>query len=135
MTFMQRFSAFVVLIGLTVSIGVSALPVRAQTLQDALGKSLDKAAPKELQGSKDLTSVVSRLISYSLSLVGVILFGYLLYAGFLWMTAGGDEKKVGTARTMISQAVIGLVIIVSAYAIATFVIGGLATISGAPQAI
>ncbi len=129
---MQRFSAFVVLIGLTVSIGVSALPARAQTLQNSLGNSLDKAVPNELKGAKDLPLVASRLISYALSLVGMILFAYLLYAGFLWMTAGGDEKKVGTARTMISQAVIGLVIIVSAYAIATFVIGGLGTVSGAP---
>jgi hypothetical protein len=48
-----------------------------------------------------------------------------MYAGFKWMTAGGNEDDVATAKKMITAAVVGLVIIMSSYAITTFVISSL----------
>jgi len=47
---------------------------------------------------------------------------YLLYAGYHWMTAQGDEKKVDKAKDTITRAVIGLIVTVGAYAITYFVI-------------
>lgn len=57
--------------------------------------------------------------------MGVLLLVYIIYAGFLWMTSDGDTgtKK---AKDMIKNAVIGLVIIVSAFAISSFVLTQLA---------
>ncbi len=77
------------------------------------------------QGPTDLTRIVGSLIGQALGLLGLVLLAILIYAGFLWMTAQGDESKVKKAKDMITQAVIGLVIIVAAYAIADFVIGSL----------
>jgi len=74
---------------------------------------------------KPLTQIIGQIINVALGFLGIVLLFYLLYAGFLWMTAGGDEGKVKTARTMISQAIIGLIIIVAAFAISTFVLGSL----------
>jgi hypothetical protein len=74
---------------------------------------------------KPLTQIIGQIINIALGFLGVVLLFYLLYAGFLWMTAGGDDKKVGQARAMISQAIIGLIIIVAAFAISTFVLGSL----------
>lgn len=74
---------------------------------------------------KSLTQIIGSIINIALGFLGIVLLFYLLYAGFLWMTAGGDEGKVKTAKAMITQAVIGLIIIVAAFAISTFVLGSL----------
>jgi hypothetical protein len=42
--------------------------------------------------------------------------------GFKWMTAGGNEDKVGEAKKLIVAGIIGLVIILGSFAIATFVL-------------
>ena len=48
---------------------------------------------------------------------------YLLMGGFNWITAGGDKGKVETARTMITQAIIGLAILASVFAIFSLLLG------------
>lgn len=76
-----------------------------------------------------LATVTGTVINVVLGLSGIILLGYILYAGFLWMTSGGEMEKAKEARTMISNAVIGLIILVSAFAISSFVLGALTRIS------
>jgi hypothetical protein len=46
------------------------------------------------------------------------------------MTAGGDEKKVAKAKTILITSVVGLVILLSAYAISSFVLDQLITATG-----
>ncbi len=77
----------------------------------------------------DLPTIVGRIINIFLGFVGVLLLCYLLYAGFLWMTASGDPKQVDKAKTVIRQAIIGLVIITASFAIARFVLSFLADVS------
>lgn len=79
-------------------------------------------SPAGLTETPPLEVTIGNVIGAVLGLLGVVLLCMMLYAGFLWMTAGGDEDKVKTARTMILNGVIGLVIIASAYAIVQFVI-------------
>jgi hypothetical protein len=45
--------------------------------------------------------------------------------GFIWMTAGGNEEKVGKAKKMLVAGIIGLIIVVAAYAIARFAVGSI----------
>ncbi len=73
-------------------------------------------------GSEDIRFTVARIINVALGLLGIIMVVILIYAGFTWMTAAGNEEKVGTAKKMIIAAVIGLAIILSAYAISNFVV-------------
>lgn len=70
---------------------------------------------------KDPNAIIGNIIKPIISLVGVLFFCLMLYAGVLWMTAAGDEKKIDSAKEIILAAVIGLVIVASAYAITTFV--------------
>lgn len=67
-------------------------------------------------------TTVSSFITIVLGLVGVIFLALIIYGGFLWMTAAGNEKQVETAKNIISRAAIGLIIIVLAYAITFFII-------------
>jgi hypothetical protein len=77
-----------------------------------------------------LQVIIGNVIRVAITLVGVVLLLLLLYAGFLWMTAGGDTEKVKKARGMIFNAIVGMIIIVLAYAITDFVIQQLAGVTG-----
>jgi hypothetical protein len=78
-----------------------------------------------------LPDVVGRVINVVLGFIGILLLIYILYAGFLWMTAGGEDAKVKTATAMIKNAIIGLLIIIAAFAITNFVLGSLLNVAGA----
>ncbi len=69
--------------------------------------------------------IVVRVINSALGLLGIIATVLILYAGFMWMTAGGNDEQVGKARKILIQAVIGLAIILSAWAITNFVLSNL----------
>lgn len=81
-------------------------------------------------GTECLVTIVGNVISLVLGFLGIILLVMLLYAGFLWMTSGGDSKGVEKAKNMISNAVAGVIIVAVSYAITSFVIGQLSTIAG-----
>jgi hypothetical protein len=78
----------------------------------------------------DLLTVIGRIINIALGFLGVLLLGLILYAGFLWMTAGGDATKVETAKKYIRNAIIGLIIIACAWAIVRFILGLFGGIGG-----
>jgi len=69
-----------------------------------------------------LAGIVSIVIQAFLGLLGVLFLTYLLYAGYHWMTAQGDEKKVDKAKDTITRAVIGIIITIGAYAISYYVL-------------
>jgi hypothetical protein len=73
-------------------------------------------------GSGDIRTIVARIIYVALGLLGTIFLVLIIYAGFLWMTSGGDEEKVNRAKNLIKNGVIGLIIILCSYAITYFVV-------------
>jgi magnesium-transporting ATPase (P-type) len=83
-------------------------------------------------GTTDIRITVARIIRVAMSLLGIVAVVIVLIGGFTWMTAGGDEEKVGTAKKYIYSGVIGLAIILSAYAIANFVITQLVSATTQP---
>lgn len=80
--------------------------------------------------SADPRLLVGRIIQIALSFLGVIAIVLIMYAGFLWMTSGGEEEKMGRAKKILLNSVIGLIIILSAWAITTFVISRLSGAAG-----
>ncbi|MBI4135872.1 hypothetical protein HY477_04025 [Candidatus Uhrbacteria bacterium] len=76
-------------------------------------------------GTKDLRETVASIINVALSLLGIVAVVIILAGGFMWMTAAGNEEKLEKAKQLIFGGIIGLAIILSAYAIARFVISSL----------
>lgn len=72
-----------------------------------------------------LPTIIGNIINVALGFLGILLLGYMLYAGFLWMTSGGSDEKAEQATTMIKNSVIGLLIIVAAFSISSFVLSKL----------
>lgn len=67
-----------------------------------------------------LSQTIGRVIKILLSFVGTIFFALAVYAGFLWMTAQGNEDQVAKATGIIKTAVIGLIVVMAAYSITAF---------------
>jgi len=67
-----------------------------------------------------VTSIAS-VIEFVLGLLGVIFVILIIYSGFMWMTAGGNETQVENAKKIIIRATIGVIIILASYAITWFV--------------
>lgn len=68
-----------------------------------------------------LASNVGYIIGVFLGIMGTIFVIMMVFAGYNWFTAMGDEKKVGKAKDIIWRAIIGLMITLSAWAIWAFV--------------
>lgn len=62
-----------------------------------------------------ITGMIGNL--FTATFLGITFLGLMLYAGFIWMTARGNEQEVGKAKNIIIYAVIGLTVILAAYAI------------------
>lgn len=74
-----------------------------------------------LSYSMSAENVVANVIQIALSLLGVIFLILMIYSGYQWMMAGGNQETVKTAQGRIKNAIIGLAIIAMAYAITAFV--------------
>lgn len=84
-------------------------------------------------GQNDIASIIGLIIQAFLGLLGVIFLIYIIYAGYNWMTAQGDEEKVNKAKDTLTRAIIGIIIIVAAYAISAWVFSKLVTDTGVLQ--
>jgi len=117
------FISILMIFALTPVISYAATP----NLQNAFDATTVQKTAENAGYSTDSTKadpllMVQKVISVALSLLGVIFLGLSIYAGYLWMTARDEEAKVEEAQKILKAAVIGLIIVVSAYAISYFVI-------------
>ncbi|MFH1188911.1 MAG: pilin, partial [bacterium] len=81
-------------------------------------------------GSQDIRVTIAKIIRAAFGFLGVIALGLVLYGGFTYMTAGGDEGKIETAKKILVNATIGLAIILSAFSITQFILSRLAGATG-----
>ena len=69
----------------------------------------------------DIGRLLSSVISLAFIIAGILVFAFLVWGGIEWLTAGGDKARVETAGKMITNALIGLAVLVGSYAIALFI--------------
>jgi len=80
---------------------------------------------KTATGSAGLAGIVGTLINVFLSILGVVFLVLVVYGGYLWMIARGNDELVTKAKDTIRNGVIGLIIVLGSYAISQFVVSGL----------
>ncbi len=68
----------------------------------------------------NLSSIIGKIVGAALSFLGVVFFILIIYGGYMWMFSMGNEQTAGKAKDIIIAAVIGLVIVLAAYAITSF---------------
>ena len=71
----------------------------------------------------DVRDMAVTIIKYLITFLGIIAVVIILYGGFVWMTAAGNDDRVSKAKNIIIAGIIGLIIVIAAFAIVTFIIG------------
>jgi amino acid transporter len=96
----------------------------ASSLWDAQ-QGTDQIAAKFGQDSKnpsDIRAVTVNIIKIFLTFLGLIFLVMIIFAGFKWMTAAGNEERVKDAKSQITAATIGMIIVLSAFLITNFIV-------------
>lgn len=132
----NKYQAFIIVAILAIFVLAPLISVDANSGLEQAQSGLNKSASKGFLGSDgsngddlsendyplvSIPGTIGRIIGAGLSLVGIIFFVLLVYGGFLWMTARGNEAQVKEAKDLITAAVIGLIVVLSAYAITAFI--------------
>jgi len=116
---------------LPLSVSAAATAVTSQGLKASQETLSDvKGAAGIGTGAQELPTLIGRIIGVLLGVMGIILVIYIVMAGITYMTAGGDDTKVKKAKAMIQTSVVGIIIIVAAYSISSFVIAQIITATG-----
>lgn len=81
-------------------------------------------------GNSDPRTIASKVIQVMLGFLGVIAVILILFGGFKWMTAAGNDDKVDEAKRLITAGVVGLLIVLAAFAVSVFVLNALLGATG-----
>ena len=102
------------------SILISSNPVLAYSFNDnsGLNTTANGAGYDQSTDAKAfITSKIGIAISAVVSFIGIILLCLIIYGGYLWMVAAGNESQIDKAKDIIKNSIIGVIIILCAYAI------------------
>ena len=78
---------------------------------------LPSAGGTGLPSDNTATTFIFRIIQILLVVAGIIAVIFLIIGGFRYITAGGNEESSEAARKTLTNAIIGLVIIILAFVI------------------
>ena len=81
-----------------------------------------KDRPSDVMGG-DFRGNIVDIINYILTFLGLVAVAFIVYAGFLLVTAGGEEDNLNKGKKIITYAAIGIVIVLLAYSIVNVIIG------------
>ena len=71
--------------------------------------------------SSNLSTIIGKVVGAVLAFLGVAFFVLIIYGGYMWMFSMGNEQTATKAKDIIIAAVIGLVIVLAAYAITSYI--------------
>jgi len=131
-TFFNKATVVGLLLGLILSLSMP-LSVLAQANNNSAVKTLLETAGGAAKydtskGSNpdSLAFIAGGVIKTFLSLLGIIFVVLMIYGGYIWMNARGNKEQVAKAIELIRDAIIGIIVIVAAYAITYFVLASIA---------
>ncbi len=105
----------------------TTVPALATTTQGNAGTKIkqgiiDTGVAAELgNANTDIREVVALIINALLGFLGILFTVLIIYGGFLWMTAAGNDQQIEKARKILTQATIGLLIVILAYALSSWI--------------
>ncbi|MFA6429446.1 MAG: hypothetical protein WCV84_03015 [Patescibacteria group bacterium] len=126
----KRIIGFAMTCGLATLVAIPAFAAQAELSANDLGVNAIESGNGIKLGSGDVRTTAARIINVALGFLGIISVCIVLLGGFKYMISGGQEEKVADAKNLIISGIIGLAIILSAWAITKFVISSLITATG-----
>lgn len=129
---------FVTILGLFCVLAFLSSPVANAQINDALlgNKSETKTLLENLSGGYGNIvqpgALVYNIIAVVLGFLGIACVVMMMYGGFLWITAAGEEDKAKKGTTILFQATVGAIIVFAAYTVTYFVLVQLSTVVTTP---
>ena len=71
---------------------------------------------------EDLRLIIGKMVNVLLGFIGAIFLGLTIFAGFQYMTSGGNDEKTKKSVGLLKNAIIGLIIILAAWSITRFTV-------------
>ncbi|MFH1193690.1 MAG: hypothetical protein V1661_01705 [bacterium] len=130
----MKYLSIVIFSAIMLSLVFAPVLVFGASVQENIKKNLEgvgTGAGYQTTQSGGLPALVGLIINIFLSIMGVLFVILMVYGGYTWMTSYGAEAKVTKAKNLIVDAVIGLIIVLAAYAISNFVVGQLVKVTTA----
>jgi hypothetical protein len=114
---------FISILFIGTNVALSQEPILKDTIDigeqtDAFRNTSGYAEPSD---SGSISDIIAQIIYIALSLLATVFLVLIIMSGYQWMTAGGNEETISKAKKNLSNAVIGLIIILSAYAVTWFI--------------
>lgn len=131
---MSRIKIFFLLFIFALTAIILVLPAEAQ-IDYGLDETINAVGTDKIvkENTKDPSLIIGSAIGYVLSFIGTIFMIAIIYGGFLWMTAKGNESQVDKAKTIMRNSIIGFVVVALAYVISTTVLNALFDIAGVTE--
>jgi hypothetical protein len=117
-TFLKKASFFLIL---TFAVFLTVNFVSAQQL-DTGQQQVDETI---ILDNPDPRVIAARIVQIALGFLGILALALIIYAGYIWMTSAGNSERVDRAKDILKNAIIGLLIILSAFGIVSFIISQL----------
>ena len=112
-----------------VVIGTAIVPAIALSQTNNWEMGLTQFQGQTGLGNQDLPTTIGKIVNIVLSFLGLIAVVIIIIGGFMWMTSGGNEEKIGDAKKLMINGIIGLLIIVVSYAAANFIVSRLKNVA------
>jgi heme/copper-type cytochrome/quinol oxidase subunit 2 len=112
------------LIIILIVLGLSILTLSAKAegvASEIVGQMNVGASSAQLGSQASLQMTVIGVINIILSVVGIVFVALLVFGGFKYFNSQGQEEKAKEGMSVITAAIIGLVIILLSYSITSFV--------------
>lgn len=89
---------------------------------DINGTGLNKAGENIFVDTGKIPEFVGGVLNGLFTVLGLVFLGLMVYGGMLWLLSEGQEKKVSQARGFIFHSIVGLILVLAAFAITNFVV-------------
>lgn len=127
------FTLLITIMGLAVAVNVEAADLFGEDgiIFNNLKSALTAAGYTDEQQGRTVDEIAIDILTAALSVFGIIFFTLLLYGGWLWMTAGGNQERIDQSKKTLKWAAIGIAIVIASLVIGRFIINSILKATGA----
>ena len=120
--FLKKINLIVLVSFLLINFFFITAAVAANPTAGVVGSGLTKTKDAAGYKSTELVAFWIKFINSLIALVGIVFLILIIYGGFLWMTARGNDQQIEKAKKLLIAAIIGLMIVIAARLIVEFII-------------
>ena len=100
-------------------------PAAGASTKDVLGEDFTNYNQDTQIGENndDIVAVFKKFLTWAMGFAAVLAVGFIIYGGYTYILAGGNDENIKKGKNMVMKAIIGLIIILAAWLIITTIVG------------